>query len=150
MALIDGDPIGMYLRNGERDLSNAEEIIRKRAKQARLPLRDYWALLKIYNMVDGGAYTEDAGARASFDSSFVFDPKNHRMSYAPDIAKRYRYWRNDFSIWDRKNIIEMCCHVTICANRVCPRQCSQSIRTTGWVWSLCLYGKSRMELFLRY
>ncbi len=80
-ALINGDAIGQYLRNGNL-LVHAQKIVRM-ATQTSLNVRDFWQLLQIYFQVDAGSYTEDAGGFYSLDWLFVFHHKARSMTFAP-------------------------------------------------------------------
>ena len=85
-SLIDGDPIGSYLKGG--DATGTAEIIVSMAKKSGLPIGKFWTLLTTYYQVDAGSYTEDAGGLRSLDGLFSFDPGSHRMTFSPHIAQK--------------------------------------------------------------
>jgi len=84
-ALVDGDPIGSYLKHRNPEISS--QVI-KMAKKSGLPLREFWETLKIFYMCDAGSYTADAGGIESLDYLFVFDRVNHTMDFSSDTKTK--------------------------------------------------------------
>ncbi len=89
-ALVQDDPIGMYLRDwdgGDLMRDTAEKIIAM-SEAADMPLKDFWRLLQMYYQVDAGSYTADAGGADSLGHVFAFQPETGHMTYAPSVQDR--------------------------------------------------------------
>ncbi|TSC92671.1 MAG: Uncharacterized protein CEN89_539 [Candidatus Berkelbacteria bacterium Licking1014_7] len=82
-ALINGDPIGSYLKGG--NITESAKKIINMAKSSGIQAKDFWQLLKIYYLVDAGSYTEDAGGKKSLDRLFSFDHDSKTMAFAPQV-----------------------------------------------------------------
>ncbi|HAM35525.1 MAG TPA: hypothetical protein DCP85_06315 [Elusimicrobia bacterium] len=88
VGLIDGDPIGPYIKGG--DLSAYKFEIQVMAKKAGLAPDVFFDLLRIFYMVDAGSYTADAGGKPSLDDLFVFDHSKETADLAPRLAARVK------------------------------------------------------------
>ncbi|MBU6323685.1 MAG: hypothetical protein KGI41_03055 [Patescibacteria group bacterium] len=87
-ALVDGDPIGDFLKGGS--VSRAAERIVKSARESGRPLDGFYGLLKVFYQSDAGSYTEDAGGKRSLDRLFSFDPEAGEMRFSPEVERRIR------------------------------------------------------------
>lgn len=91
LALISGDPIGQYLKDGGGQKTC--EIIKRMADEAGMKVLDFFELLLVFYMVDAGSYTQDAGGPKALDRLFKFDHKNKRMSFARETADKIKQLR---------------------------------------------------------
>lgn len=76
-VLVNGDPVGSYLKPGG-DLESSVQKILEMSKEAGLPLKEFWAILTLYYSVDASSYTEDAGGIKALDFLFAKDEKAGR------------------------------------------------------------------------
>jgi ADP-ribosylglycohydrolase/HEAT repeat protein len=90
LAIIDGDPLGEYLKiAGKKKVpeeevraarSEAVEELKRSAAAANMDLLDFLTLLIPYYQSDLGSYTEDAGALKAMDHMFEQGPKGYQMN----------------------------------------------------------------------
>ena len=85
-ALIEGDPIGDFVKGG--DLGETRDEIRKVAEKCSLPPDQAYNLLKVYYMSDASSYTLDAGGKESLDSLFEFDPQHNKIDFSDRVKSR--------------------------------------------------------------
>ncbi|MFH1521815.1 MAG: hypothetical protein ABIF18_02545 [archaeon] len=88
LALVDGDPIGSYIKGGDPKKSIIK--IKKMAKMSGLPLKEFFSLQIIYYQCDAGSYTEDSGGKRSLDRYFIFNQKNRTLKFSRDIQSRIK------------------------------------------------------------
>ena len=79
-ALVSGDPIGNYLKNGGRTAASMQ--ISRMADTAQLPIQDFFNVLTVFYMCDASSYTENGGGIRSLDHLFIFDRKNRALRFA--------------------------------------------------------------------
>ncbi len=70
IAIIDGDPLGLFLV-GRESLADAVAETRKMAADAKMSVADFLELLVVYYQSDSSAYTRDAGGLPSLERVFV-------------------------------------------------------------------------------
>jgi len=92
IAIINQDNLGEYLQ-GKIDAQTAAANIRTIADDAGVPVVQLFELIKMYYMCDAGAYTEDAGGKASLlDKVFVFskpaDGKGGEVRFSEDAQQK--------------------------------------------------------------
>ncbi|MCL5090576.1 MAG: hypothetical protein M1514_01055 [Patescibacteria group bacterium] len=80
-GLLDGDPIGSYLKKTMSEQDTAKEV-KRMAEVAKMDQRQFFDLLLILYQVDAGSYTEDAGGFRSLDRLFIFDSQNRKMAFS--------------------------------------------------------------------
>lgn len=89
-ALVGSDPIGGHLKNFKGGPAAEERYaaeMRAAAKEAGLPVDQYFELARIYYMSDASAYTlTGAGGEGFLDHLFVFKPSEKRMEFSPRTA----------------------------------------------------------------
>lgn len=89
-ALVGSDPIGGFLKD-QRRIAEAEvrfaSELRAGAREAGMPVADYFELSRVYYMSDASAYTlTGAGGEGFLDYLFVFKPAERRMDLSPRVA----------------------------------------------------------------
>ncbi|HOG24501.1 MAG TPA: hypothetical protein PK590_07610, partial [Candidatus Omnitrophota bacterium] len=89
MSLVDGDPIGLFIR-GRADLESTVEEIRIKAEKAGLTAAEFFDLLTIYYQMDASSYTADSGGKASLEFLFVKDQERNRFAFDP-VKKRLKF-----------------------------------------------------------
>ena len=88
LALIDGDPVGKFIRHGDLDYSK-NKIINK-ARQTNLSLSDFFDLLIVYYKCDAGSYTEDSGGEKALDHLFIFDSTRGKLNFSFSVKSKVR------------------------------------------------------------
>jgi hypothetical protein len=81
VSLMEQDILGEYLFHS-KDLYIAVRNIHLLARQLKADPGDVLRTLEIFQMVDGSAYTTDAGGAKSFDASYEFSPDRDWIKYA--------------------------------------------------------------------
>jgi hypothetical protein len=72
MALVDGDPVGAYLKH-EVELSEAASAARSMMARSSLTPKAFWKTLLTYYQCDVSAYTRRGGIMNSLDGLFEWD-----------------------------------------------------------------------------
>ncbi len=72
IALVDGDPLGAYLK-GEVGAAAAGEQIRRMASRSSLPFAAFCRRLVVYYQCDVSGYTRRAGLMGALDGLFEWD-----------------------------------------------------------------------------
>jgi hypothetical protein len=93
IALVDGDPLGAYLK-GEMGAAAAGEQVRKMASRSSLPFTEFCRRLMMYYQCDVSAYTRRAGLMGALDGLFEwdasgeirFDPERELLVFAPRVS----------------------------------------------------------------
>ena len=106
LALIDGDPLGNYLRDIQSSPDTAQKIF-KMAQKAGMKPEDFYQLLVVYYQCDAASYTEDAGGERSLDGLFSFDPQNRAISFAPRIQGKLDILAESVSILSFRKPVEV-------------------------------------------
>ncbi|MCB0845490.1 MAG: hypothetical protein KDE26_19710 [Bacteroidetes bacterium] len=86
-ALASGDPIGEFILKRKTPLQTMKKI-RQKAREAIMPVEDFFQLQCIFFQVDAGSYTRNAGGHYALDKHFHFDEKNKKLAFAKHIQKR--------------------------------------------------------------
>lgn len=87
LVLASGDPIGKYLTSRMNNVDTST-IIEKMAKEANMPINEFFELLCVYYKVDAGSYTKNAGGFESLDSLFDFDEKKGQLNFSDSVQER--------------------------------------------------------------
>jgi hypothetical protein len=97
VAVMGQDIIGKYFNNSislEQAAKQAIEI----AENEDVSALDLFEVMRIYNQVDGGSYTVDAGGTPNFDSSFVFSPEEGAMDYSEEKRRKIEQLKKEIEI----------------------------------------------------
>ncbi|KXK08596.1 MAG: hypothetical protein UZ21_OP11001000586 [Microgenomates bacterium OLB22] len=94
LAVVHGDTIGHYLKDGEPDMKKYVTELEERATHAGLSVEDFLTLTAIFFQIDAGSYTEDAGGLKSLDALFSFHPDEGRMTFSPRIEEKMQKLRD--------------------------------------------------------
>ncbi len=86
-ALLSDDPIGECFQ-GKISPKKAAENLQVMADMAGISPQDMLVLTTIYFQSDAGSYTEDSGGSKRLDHLFVFNPKEHLISFASEQATK--------------------------------------------------------------
>jgi hypothetical protein len=92
IALVDGDPLGAYLK-GETGAAEAGVQIRRMASRSSLPFAVFCRRLMTYYQCDVSGYTRRAGLMGALDGLFEwdesdeirFDPVSQLLVFAPRV-----------------------------------------------------------------
>lgn len=87
--LVEGDPIGLYLRRYQ-SLDAAAKSIAEGAKRSGLDLQTFFGHLTRYYQADAGSYTVDAGLPSpSLDELFARDPRAAFVVQSSPVRLRF-------------------------------------------------------------
>lgn len=75
ISVVNGDPIGMYLRD-KITLSDSKSQILKMASSSGITLPDFFRILIVYYQCDIASYTHDAGGLKFLEHLFLYEESN--------------------------------------------------------------------------
>ena len=80
-GIINQDYLGNYMKAWGNVISASQDI-EQRAKVLGIPPVSYLEMIKVFYMSDAGAYTSDAGGKASLDYLFEFNKDEQKMNFS--------------------------------------------------------------------
>ncbi len=89
VSLIDQDILGDYFK-GNTSIELASKSISNLSDKLDIPIIDLMETLKMFYICDAGAYTSNAGGKASLDHLFQFNPEQGEASFSDDIESMYQ------------------------------------------------------------
>ncbi len=88
LVILDGDPLGSYIRRGGLPVTITANKINAMAMRANLSLKDFFELLLICYMCDASSYTEDSCGVKSLEWIFEFDHKNRALRFSEEVTPK--------------------------------------------------------------